>query len=96
MDAIDWTMADSVRGMSEIPSDYRTQLDLRAEIARIDRDRAETHKLTAEVEKFAGEQRKLVSEAQKLDRDRWLAPLVVSASILGSAALAAVIAHVWR
>ena len=51
--------------MSELPLDYRTQLDLRAEIARIDRDRAEA-------EKFAAEQRKLISESRKLDRDRWL------------------------
>ena len=62
--------------MSELPLDYRAQLDLRAEIARIDRDRAEA-------EKFAAEQRKLIAESRKLDRDRWLAPLVLAASLLG-------------
>jgi len=56
--------------MSDIPADWRDQLNLRAEIARIDRDRAES-------EKFIAEQRKLISESRELDRDRWLAPLVL-------------------
>lgn len=38
--------------MSDIPADYRGQLDLRAEIARIDRDRADMLKLQAERQKF--------------------------------------------
>ena len=38
--------------MSGVPIDYREQLDLRAEIARIDRDRAESEKLRAERDKF--------------------------------------------
>lgn len=38
--------------MSDIPADWRGQLDLRAEIARIDRDRADTEKLRAERRKF--------------------------------------------
>jgi hypothetical protein len=74
--------------MSELPLDYRTQLDLRAEIARIDRDRAEA-------EKFAAEQRKLISESRKLDRDRWLAPLVLLASVLGGV-IVAILGHLWR
>jgi hypothetical protein len=41
--------------MSDIPSDWRGQIDLRAEIARIDRDRAETQKLYAEGHKFERE-----------------------------------------
>lgn len=44
--------------MSDIPTDYREQLDLRAEIQRIDRDRADMLKLQAEAKKF--------------NRDAWL------------------------
>ena len=74
--------------MSDIPADYRDRLNLRAEIARIDRDHAEAIK-------FAAEQRKLLSESRKLDRDRWLAPLVLFASVAGGV-LVAVITHVWK
>jgi hypothetical protein len=38
--------------MSDLPTDYRGQLDLRAIIAKIDRDRAESEKLHAESRKF--------------------------------------------
>ncbi len=72
-------------------------LDLRAEIARIDRDRAETQKLQAETNKFvaeqqrlmaeslklAAEQSKLQAEARKLERDRWLAPALAIAAVVG-------------
>jgi hypothetical protein len=81
--------------MSDIPADWRGQLDLRAELARIDHDRAETQKLMKESEKFVAEQRKLMSESAKLDRDRWLAPLVLAASLLGGL-LVAVASHVWH
>ena len=81
--------------MSEMPLDYRTQLDLRDEIARIDRNRAESDKLRQETEKFVAEQRKLISESRKLDRDRWLAPLVLGASLLGGV-IGAVITLLWR
>jgi hypothetical protein len=95
--------------MSDLPLDYRAQLDLRAELARIDRDRAESQKLIAEGEKLqaeqrkliaedlklAAEQRKLFSEGRKLNRDRWLAPLVLLASLCGGV-IVAVISHVWR
>ena len=50
--------------MSDIPTDWRDRLDLRAEIARIDRERAET-------QKFAAEQNKLSAEARKFNRDPW-------------------------
>ena len=49
--------------MSDLPADWRGQLDLRAELARIDRDRAETQKLREESEKFISEQHKLLAEA---------------------------------
>lgn len=54
-------------------------LDMRATLAQIDRDRAEALK-------FAAEQRKLSAEAAKLDRDRWLAPAVAVAALLGGVA----------
>lgn len=38
--------------MSDIPTDWRDQLDLRKELTRIDRDRAETLKRFAEARKF--------------------------------------------
>jgi hypothetical protein len=62
----------------------RAEFDLRAELARIDRDRAETHKLTAESQKFVAEQYKLMAEGQKLTRDRWLAPVIAVASVLAA------------
>lgn len=85
--------------MSDIPADWRGQIDLRAEIARIDRDRAEAAKLQEEVRKFAAEQHKLMAEAQKLDRDRWLAPWVIAATLLSGAVggiIVAVFNHVWH
>jgi hypothetical protein len=48
-----------------------------------DKFRAETAKLTAEMQKFGAEQQKLYAEGRKFDRDRWLAPLAVGASIGG-------------
>ena len=81
--------------MSEMPTDYRGQLDLRGIIAQIDRDRAETRKLTGEAEKFLAEERKLMAEAAKLNRDRWLAPWVLAAS-LSSGVIVAVISHFWK
>jgi cytoskeletal protein RodZ len=62
--------------MSDIPADYRAQLDLRAVIAKIDRDRAETQKLQEEREKF-------IAESRKYDRDPWILTL---AALLGVAA----------
>lgn len=75
--------------MSDLPP-----LDLRAEIARIDRDRAETNKLFEEATKLAAERHKLTREAEKfraeehkLWRDWTMAPwwlgLTLIASIIG-------------
>jgi hypothetical protein len=55
------------------------QLDLREQIARIDRAIEETHKFTAE-------SRKLEAEARKLDRDRRLAPWQVAVVTMGGIA----------
>jgi hypothetical protein len=81
--------------VSDIPADWRGQLDLRAEIARIDRERAETAKLAEEARKFVAEHDKLIAEGRKYERDRWLAPLVLAASLLGGV-LVAVVSHFWR
>ncbi len=81
--------------MSDIPADYREQLDLRGVIAQIDRDRAETRKRQGEPEKHEPEQHKLIAEAAKLDRDRWLAPWLVLASVT-SGVVVAVLSHLWR
>lgn len=72
--------------MSDLPADYRDQLDLRTIIAEIDRKRAETQKLQEEREKFVSEQHKLLAEARKLNRDRGLAPWQATALTLGTLA----------
>lgn len=56
--------------MSDIPTDWREQLDLRAEIARIDRDRADYEKLR--------------SERKKFDRDPWLIALAALFAFLAT------------
>ena len=61
----------------------RDPTDLQAIRARIDRDLAESSKLRAESEKFIAEQRKLIAEAMKLNRDRWLAPVLAIAAVVG-------------
>jgi hypothetical protein len=66
-------------GMSDVPADYRERLDLRAEIARIDRDRAESQKLQEETRKFVAEQHKLMAEGRKFNRDPWF--LIIGAII---------------
>lgn len=58
--------------MSDIPAHF----DLQEQIVRIDRSIAETEKLMAE-------QRKSLAEERKLDRDRWLAPALAVASVIG-------------
>lgn len=66
--------------MSDIPADWRGQIDLRAELGRIDRDRAETQKLLAEVTKLG-------AEGQKYNRDPWI--LTLAALIAAFAAFIA-------
>jgi hypothetical protein len=78
--------------MSDIPADWRDRLNVREQIVRIDRSIDEAAKLRAE-------QGKLIAEGRKLDRDRWLAPLVLAASLAASllgGVLVAVISHFWR
>ena len=64
--------------MSEIP-----HLDLNEQIASIERAQAETRKFVSESAKLAAEHLKLIAEAQKLDRDRWLAPALAIAAVVG-------------
>jgi hypothetical protein len=72
-------------------------LDIRAVLARIDRDISETGKLRSESEKIISEQRKLIAEqiklaseqtkldaeARELNRDPWLAPGLAVAGHIG-------------
>jgi hypothetical protein len=75
--------------MSDVPADYRDRLDIREQIARIDRAREETLKFTAE-------QHKLTAEAAKLGRDRLLAPWLAIVGLIGGLiAIASTIAH-WK
>jgi len=83
--------------MSDIPAD----LDLREQIARIDRALAETHKFQAETNKLQEEAQKLLEEGRKYRRDRWLAPWTLGVAILGGVGLGIVqlVAHLagwWR
>jgi uncharacterized protein YegJ (DUF2314 family) len=60
--------------MSDVPA---TPLDMRAILAKIDRDLAETDKLFAEAVK-------LRAEGQKFNRDFWLIPLaIIGAMVVG-------------
>lgn len=59
-----------------------TGLSLRAEIARIDKDREETRKFIAEQHKLMREAEKYRAEETKLWRDWRLAPWVVVAAVI--------------
>ena len=67
--------------MSDVPA--ADALNIQAIVARIDRDLAESRKLREESEKLMAERRKLDSEGRKFDRDRWLAPALAIASVIG-------------
>lgn len=70
--------------MSETPIDYRDRLNLREQIDRIDRQRAETQKLFAESQKLTAEQQKLFAESLKFNREIWIVPLTVAGAILAA------------
>lgn len=57
--------------MSDIPHDYQDRLNLREQIARIDRNQAEMQKLLAEAAKFK--------------RERWVIPVTVAGALLAAA-----------
>lgn len=69
----------------------QTQIDLKEQLARIqrmidesDKFRAEQRKLIAEGEKLSAEERKLYAEGLKINRDRWLAPVMVIIAAIGA------------
>ena len=76
-------------------STTRDPFDLEEQLTQIRRAQAETRKfaaeqnklaeeagkLTAEQNKLAAEQNKMVAETLKLNRDRWLAPVIAVASV---------------
>ena len=53
-------------------------------LARIARQQAETDKFVEEGLKLMAESRKLSAEAGKLGRDRYLAPVIATASLVGA------------
>ena len=58
-------------------------LDIQEQVARIERAQEETRK-------FVAEQHKLIAEAAKLERDRRLAPILITASAFGAIIAAAI------
>lgn len=60
----------------------RVELDLRAELARIDRDRAESQKFTAEIHKLTREAEKFRAEEFKLWRDWRMAPWIFGLTLV--------------
>ena len=58
-------------------------IDLRALITKIDRDRAETQKLLAGTQKLLAERGKLGSEGRKFDRDRNVQTLLAVTGLVG-------------
>jgi len=63
--------------MNDIPADWRGQLDIREQIARIDRNLAETSKLLAEE-----------AEASRFHREQWIIPLTAFLALLAAIFLA--------
>ena len=81
--------------MSEF-SEYADRLNIREQLARIDLAIIESGKLQVEGFKLAAEQQKLLAERLKLDaeslklrRDRFLAPALALAAMLGAIATVA-------
>lgn len=84
--------------MSDVASERLERLNLDDILARVERQQAETRKfvaeqgkLYAEQQKFAAEQGNLAAEREKMlietlkiGRDRWLAPVIVLATVVGA------------
>ena len=69
------------------------QINMKEQVARIqrmldesDKFRAEQRKLIAESEKLSAEERKLYAEGLKFSRDRWLAPVIAISTIIAAVA----------
>ena len=73
--------------MSEL-SEYKDRLDMREQIARIDRAQAET-------QKFAAEQQKLAAEASNLRLTRFVTPVAAVIAALGALTAAAPVLMRW-
>ena len=77
--------------MSDVAADYTERLNLREQVARIDRAldeaakfRSERVKLDAEAAKLSGERAKLDAEAAKLTRDRAYLPMQVTIAAMAA------------
>ena len=68
------------------------ELDLRAELARIDRDRAETNKLAEEARKLTAEAHKLAAESRHFDRQSWQ-PMAIAIIALVASIFALAMRH---
>ncbi len=73
--------------MSDAPT--RDPLDIQDIVARIERQRQESDNFVAEQRKLMAEADKFRAEERKLDRDRWLAPALAVAGLLGGIATVA-------
>jgi hypothetical protein len=62
--------------MTTQPDPASPQLDLREQLIRIDRAMAES-------QKFQAEREKLLVQAAKLNRERWLTPVLAIAAVIG-------------
>jgi septal ring factor EnvC (AmiA/AmiB activator) len=74
--------------MSGTDSIENATLDLKEQLARIDRAQAETRKFAAEQNKLAEEASRFQAEARKLGRDYRFAPPLMLVAALGSVAAA--------
>ena len=82
--------------MSDLPADYADRLNLREQIARIDRSLDEAAKFRAERAKLDAESNKLAAEAAKFRRERFLAPILAAGALGGFvAAILPVVLRSW-
>ena len=76
-------------------SEYKDRLDMREQLARIDRAQIETQKFAAEAQKFAAEQNKLSAEAANLRVTRFVTPVAAVIAALGALTAAAPVLMRW-
>ena len=90
------------KGPSTSESEYTDRLDMREQLARIDRSLIETQKLAAQARKFAAEQNKLSAEQLKpfaetanLRVTRFVTPVAAVVAALGALTAAAPVLVRW-
>jgi negative regulator of sigma E activity len=84
-----------VTGIDKDQFDYADALSkIHHRMEESDKFRAEMAKLNAENLKLSAEERKLYAEGLKLQRDRWLAPIAVAATV--GAVVAALVGHLLK